>query len=118
MTEATEKVGNTTKTKEEFQEAIKYKTNNQLRNKIRLGAFLQTNFAENEMDDPRTEIAVASLQEQIELLQKELVRRQEELIELQGKYRQAPAKKKPPAGPLDQVVGVKSLKLSGKNDMG
>ena len=114
MTDVTKQVGNTTKTRGEFQEAIKDKTNNQLRNKIRLGAFLQTNFAENEKEDPRTEIAIASLQEQIELLQKELVRRQKELVEI----RQAPAKKKPPEGPFDQVVGVQSLKLSGKNNMG
>lgn len=114
MTDVTKKVGNTTKTQEEFQEGIKDKTNNQLRNKIWLGAFLQTSFAEKEADDPRTEIAIASLQEQIELLQKELVRRQKELIEIKG----PPAKKKPPKGPLDQVIGVKSLKLSGKSNMG
>ena len=114
MTKPVEMVGNTTKTREEFQEGIKDKTNNQLRNKIRLGAFLQTNFAEKEADDPRTEVAIASLQEQIELLQKELVRRQKELIEI----KQAPAKKKPPEGAFDQVIGVKSLNLFGKNDMG
>ncbi len=114
MPEATKNIGNTQIAPEEFQRIIEGKTNDQLRDKIKLGAFLQTNLAEKEVEDPRTEVAIASLQEQIEILQKELTRRQEELIRI----RQDQAEKKLPEGPLDQVIGVQSLNLSGKSDMG
>lgn len=113
MPRITDLVGNTQLTHDEFRENIKEKTTPQLRNKIRLGAFLQTRFAKDESEDPRTEATIASLQEQIELLQQELVGRQEELNEIQ----QGSARKKPPAGPLDQTIGLKSLTLTGKSGM-
>ena len=113
MEQAKELVGNTQISRDEFRATIKDKSVAQLHNKIRLGAFLQTRLKADEADDPRMEAAVASLQEQIELLQQELDSRQDELNQLQQGV-----KKEIPTGPLDQVIGVKSLSLSGKADMG
>lgn len=110
-----ELVGNTSKTVREFNKEIKEKNMGQLHNKLRLGAMLIQNF-ENELDtEPRAQDTIESLKLQMQMLQREIDRRQQ-LVTIEEKKEET--KKQPEAGPLDQVVGMKTLKLTGKNNMG
>ena len=107
-------VGNTDLTVREFNQMVKKKSIGQLRNKINLGAHLIKNF-EQEVDiDPRATGAIESLEQQIQILKRELKRKQD-----QAKItKQELPESEPESEPFDQVVGMKALKLRGKTKMG
>ena len=108
-------VGNTDLTVREFNQIVKEKSVGQLRNKINLGAHLIKNF-EQEVDvDPRAPEAINSLEQQIQILKRELKRKQD-----QAKIakQELPEPEPEPVEPFDQVVGVDTLKIKGKTGLG
>ena len=106
-------VGNTNLTVREFNQTIKKKTPGQLRNKIRLGAHLIKNFEEEINTDPRVPNTIKSLQQQIQMLERELKRRKD-----QGTIGEQEPEPEPEPTPFDQVIGVNTLKIKGKTGLG
>ena len=104
-------IGNTSLTVREFNQIIKEKTPDQLTNKINLGAHLIENFEQEIDTDPRAGETIDSLQMQIKMLRRELKRRKDQgtIIEQE---------EQPNPEPFAQVVGVKTIKLSGKTGLG
>jgi predicted phage tail protein len=116
MAEDQELVGNTKKTVREFNQEIKEKSVGQLRNKINLGAHLIQDFEKDVDADPRAAPAIESLQQQIQMLKRELKRRQDQAKIAE---RKAPEKQQPEeTEPFDQTVGLNTLKLKGKTGLG
>ena len=106
-----ELIGNTNLTVREFNKIIKTKTTEQLRNKVRLGGGLIDKLKGDE--DPRARESIRSLKKQMRLLKRELRKR-----EKQETATEETENKPPPTGPFNQVVGVKSLEISGSARIG
>jgi hypothetical protein len=112
-----EEIGNTNMTNREFSQWIKGVKTPKLKAKLALGTMLIKDLHKNEQDDPRTPEALKSLETQTAILTRELKRRERQLNDEEAAVEETEPEK-PEPGPLDQVVGLKTLDLTGKADMG
>ena len=111
-------VGNTDLTVREFNQIVKEKSVGQLRNKINLGAHLIKNFEQEVDTDPRAGEAIDSLQMQIQILKRELKRKQDQAKIAKQELPEQKLPEPENVEPFDQVVGMNALKLRGKTKMG
>ncbi len=113
--EQNEQLVGSDRTAREFNEIIKTKTVGQLRSKISLGAMLVTNLEKDDEEDPRMPKAVVNLNMQIQLLERELKRRAHNGSGVDEKQEVV---EQPESGPFDQVIGMQTIKLTGKTGLG
>ena len=109
-----EEIGNTNITNREFSEWSTTEKTGKLKAKLALGVMLIKDLQNNEQDDERTPGALKSMEAQTEIIKRELKRRARQL----GDEEPVVEEEKPAPGPFDQVVGLKTLRISGKADMG
>ncbi len=112
-----EEIGNTKMTNREFSQGIKEQKTGNLKAKLALGVMLIKDLHNNEQDDPRTPSALKSMETQTAIIERELKRRERQLGDEEAAVEET-VPEKPEAGPLDQVIGMKTLDLTGKADMG
>lgn len=112
-----EEIGNTNITNREFSEWSKTEKTGKLKAKLALGVMLIKDLQNNEQDDERTPGALNSMEAQTSIIKRELKRRQRQLGDEEAAVEPV-QEDKPASGPFDQVVGLKTLRISGKADMG